>query len=460
MSHQSVITFVLAIVLAVASLPLAAQTENQQARPENVPELLVKANSAYAEKDYLAFSRALERLHVLRPYNGGYMYQLVIAYALLDEKSKAYDVMVRMQRQGLGYDFDESPDTMNIRGTQVYDHVNDMLKTASNPLGEADPAFVLPESVSLPETISWDESRQKFLIGTATEGSIIAVGLDGQVTELIKANDENGLWAILDILVDTSRNRLWVTSSAIPSFSRFDPVDQGRSALFEFNLKSLELIHRYPVPVDGMPHTLGSMALSSDGDIYIVDRTLPIIFRKVAGEQKIKAAVALRDMVSMRGIAIQPDGGLIYVADREMGIMVVDIKSARSRLLAVPATLNVGGIDGLYLKDNRLFMIQNGNMPQRVMRLQLDPEGIEVVAVRPMAVSQPEFDFPSFGALQGEHLYFFANSQSSVNSGSNKAVTVLSTPLESSEDLTEPDIGEYLKQAVKGSKQSAEKSNN
>jgi len=453
MLHRSVITFVLAFFLAVASLPLAAQMANQQARPENVPDLLVKANSAYAEKDYLAFSKALERLRMLRPNNGGYMYQLVIAYALLDEKSKAYDLMVRMQQQGLGYDFDESPDTMNIRGTQVYDYVTDMMKMAANPLGETEQAFVLPESVSLPETIAWDESRQKFLIGTATEGSIIAVDKDGQVTELLKANDENGLWAILDVLVDTSRNRLWVTSAAIPTFSRFDPVDKGRSALFEFDLESLELIHRYPVPVDGMPHTLGSMALSPNGDIFIADRTLPIVYQKVADEQKVKPAVALKGMVSMRGIAIQPDGGLIYVADREMGIMVVDIKNARSRLLVVPPTLNVGGIDGLYLKDNRLFMIQNGNMPQRVMRLQLDPEGIEVVAVRPMAVSQPKFDFPSFGALQGESLYFFANSQSSVNSGSNKAVTVLSTPLGSSEDLAEPDIGKYLKQAVKGSKQ-------
>lgn len=453
MLHRSVITFVLAIFLAVASLPLAAQTENQQARPENVPDLLVKANSAYAEKDYLAFSRALERLRMLRPYNSGYMYQLVIAYALLDEKSKAYDVMVRMQQQGLGYDFDESPDTMNIRGTQVYDYVNDIMKMAADPLGETEQAFVLPGSVSLPETIAWDESRQKFLIGTATEGSIIAVGKDGQITELLKANNENGLWAVLDVLVDAPRNRLWVTSAAIPTFSRFDPVDKGRSALFEFDLESLELIHRYPVPVDGMPHALGSMALSPDGDIYIADRTLPIIYRKVADEQKIKAAVALKDMVSMRGIAIQPESGLLYVADREMGIMVVDVKNARSRSLMVPATLNVGGIDGLYLKDNRLFMIQNGIMPQRVMRLELNPEGIEVVAVRPMAVSQPEFDFPSFGTLQGEHLYFFANSQSSVNPGSDKAVTVLSTPLESSEDLTEPDIGSYLKQALKQSKE-------
>ena len=88
--------------------------ENQQSRPENVPDLLVKANTAYAEKDYLAFSKALERLRVLRPNNGGYMYQLVIAYALLDEKSKAYDLMVRMQQQGLGYDFDESHPEGNV----------------------------------------------------------------------------------------------------------------------------------------------------------------------------------------------------------------------------------------------------------------------------------------------------------------------------------------------------------
>ena len=71
MLHRTVITFVLAIFLAVASLPLAAQMENQQSRPENVPDLLVKANTAYAEKDYLAFSKALERLRVLRPNNGG-----------------------------------------------------------------------------------------------------------------------------------------------------------------------------------------------------------------------------------------------------------------------------------------------------------------------------------------------------------------------------------------------------
>ena len=117
MLHQSVITFVLAVFLAVVSVSLAAQTENQEPLPENVPKLLVMANNAYAEKDYLTFRRSLQRLHKLRPYNGGYMYQLVIAYALLDEKSKAYDLMLRMQQQGLGYDFNESTRHNEHQGT-------------------------------------------------------------------------------------------------------------------------------------------------------------------------------------------------------------------------------------------------------------------------------------------------------------------------------------------------------
>ncbi len=111
----------------------------------------------------------------------------------------------------------------------------------------------------------------------------MAVGKDGEVKELLKADSENGMWAIFDILVDQPRNRLWVSSASMPGFSRFDPVDKGRSALFEFNLETLELIHRYPVPVDGRPHILGSMVLSPNGDIFIADRALPLVYSKARG---------------------------------------------------------------------------------------------------------------------------------------------------------------------------------
>lgn len=452
---KSVITSVLVMCLLLTGLPIKAQTDTSLALPDNVPGLLVKANEAYAAKDYLTFRKALVRLNQMRPYNSEYMYQLVTAYALLDEKSLAYDLMLRMQQQGLAYDFSGTDVTKNIRGTEVFEYVNDLMILAAEAMGESEALFVLPDSVITPETISWDESRQKFLIGTISGGNIYAVGKDGQVSELLTADDENGLWAILDILVDQPRNRLWVSSASIPGFSRFDPVDKGRSALFEFDLQTLQLIHRYPVPVDGKPHVLGSMVLGPKGDIYIVDRLLPLIYKKSADEKKLKVVMASKNMVSMRGAAMQADGRLMYVADREMGIMVIDIETGRNRMLEVPATLNIGGIDGLYLWNNNLIVIQNGIKPQRVMRLQLDSSGTQVAAVRPLAVAQPVFDYPSYGTILGEDLYYFANSQWQGERGVQTAVTVLRTALDSNQDLLQPDMRRYLEQQAKRNKERA-----
>jgi len=133
MLRKPVIILATAFILALGSLPIVAQTQATQPPPENVPALLVKANQAYADKDYAAFRKAMESLHRLRPNNSGYMYQLVIAYALLNEKTQAYNLMLQMQKQGLAYDFTTSEGTVNIRGTEVFDYVNDLMKAAGNP---------------------------------------------------------------------------------------------------------------------------------------------------------------------------------------------------------------------------------------------------------------------------------------------------------------------------------------
>ncbi len=440
---------VLKALLLLAAISLGnsivqAQT-TAEPLPDNVPALLVKANEAYGDGDYILFRDSLLRLREMRPNNGEYMYQLVIAYALLDDKSSAYDLMLRMQQQGLSYDFNTTSNSLNIRGTEVFDYVNDLMKMAGTPVGESEVVFTLPETVLRPDSIRWDETRQKFLVGTLATGAIIAVAEDGQVSELLKADNENGMWSVFDMLIDPARNRLWVSSAATGAFEAFSPVDKGRSALFEFNLETLELVHRYPVPVDGRPHILGSMVLANNGDILIADRALPILYRKAADEKKLKAVIASKDLISMRGLAIEPDGRRAYVADREMGIMVVDFDSQKAGILAVAATLNLGGIDGLFFWNKHLIIIQNGIKPQRVMRLELDDTGTRVISVRPLAVAQEYFDFPSFGTIKGEELYYFANSQWS-GSKDNKPVTVLRTPLDSNKDLVVPDMQEYLRQ--------------
>ncbi len=447
-------TIILAAGLLLTSIGVQAQdgapATKSASASDNVPALLVKANEAYIAKDYPAFRQAMELLSAKRPYNSEYMYQLVVAHALLDEKSAAYSVMLRMQQQGLAYDFTSTENTLNIRNTEVFDYVNDLMQMAGDPVGEAETVFTLPDEIILPEAISWDESRQKFLVGSVAEGSIFAVGEDGQASLLLKAGVDNGMWAVFDILVDSAGNRLWVTSAASPKFLGFEPADKGRSALFEFNLETLELVRRYPVPVDGNPHSLGNMVMGPEGDIYIVDRALPLVYKKPAREQKLKALLASREMVSMRGIAMREDGHMMYVADRELGILAIDLAAGRAGKLAVPDTLNVGGIEGLYMWKNHLVLIQNGIKPQRVMRLQLDDAGTSVTAVRPLAVARPEFDFPSYGVVRGADLYYFASSQWTGDQSQLKPVTVLRTSMNASGDLEQPDMREYLRQRGEG----------
>jgi len=446
--------FVLSIAAAAAAVSLSAWAQDKQPEPlpDNVPALLVRANSAFGAKDYLTFRRVMQRLHEMRPYNSDYMYQLVNAHALLNEKRAAYDLMVKMQQQGLAYDFSQSESTLNIRGTQVFDYINDLMKRAAQPMGESKLVLTLPQKVIMPEALAWDGGRQKFLVGTVRSGSVLATGKDGGVERLIEANDENRMWGVFGLLVDKQRNRLWVSTAATTEFAGYDPSDKGRSALLEYDLKTLKLLHRYPVPVDGRPHILGSMVLSPSGDIYIADRVLPFVFEKAAAEDKLKPVLATREMISLRGMAMQPDGRIMYLADRELGILVIDVASGRSGKLDVPANLNLGGIDGMYLWQNKLIIIQNGIKPQRVMRLQLDSTGTKVEAVRPLAVAQPYFDYPSFGTVVGKTLYYFGNSHWSGSEKVYKPVRVLQTDLDCCQDLVAPEMKKFLQELKKSGK--------
>ena len=98
---------VLGAVLMLICVPALAQAPRQQPgqqaakAAQGVPGLREEANRAFSSKDYRAFRQAMVRLHALRPNNSEYMYQLVLAHALMDEKSAAFNIMLQMQRQGL-----------------------------------------------------------------------------------------------------------------------------------------------------------------------------------------------------------------------------------------------------------------------------------------------------------------------------------------------------------------------
>jgi len=439
----------------LCAFALQAQVPEQpaaQASKPSIETLEQRSSEAFAKGDALSAYDANLQLHQLRPYQGEYMYNIVRAAALQDQKSEAYEMMLKMQRQGMSYDFNQTEDTLNIRKTQVYTYVNDLMVEAGKPAGEGTVAFRLPGNPKDFQAMAWDPSRNKYLVGTAEKGQVLAVGEDGTAEVLVEANDENGMWSVNGLAVDAARNRLWISSAATPKFSRFTPILQNNGGLFEFNLETLELVRPYFLPIDRLPHELGSLALTDDGHVYVIDRALPVVYTKLPEGDRLEPFVASRELIAFSDLAVTPDNSRLFVADRVKGVFVIDPVAEQASMLTGPENLNLGGIEGVEYAAGELFIVQSGFQPQRLMRLKLAASGSAVETVAPMAVALAEFDGPGVGAIRADALFYFANSNTAAE-GSSDSLLVLRTPLEAGQAIVPPDVRKFQESMKKRQQQ-------
>jgi hypothetical protein len=379
------------------------------------------------------------------PYVPQYMVNLVRASALLGKTNTAYHYMHTMQQQGLSFDFNSTEDTLSIRGTQAYDYMNSLMIDAGEPVGEGAVALTLPGPPQDYGALAWDPGRERLLVGTVREGRVLAVADDGGSEVLLEASDANGMWSITGLAVDRKNERLWVSSTASPAFERFSPADNNRAALFEFNLETLELLGHSFVPVDALQHNLGSVAVTDEGEVYVVDRATPIVYRKVPGENRLEAFVASSQLVGFTDLAVTPDNSRLFATDPVKGIFLVDPKAKQAAMLGAPENLNLAGIEGIEYADGQLFIVQGGIAPQRLMRLTLDADGLAVEKVTPMAIALEPFNWPRQAVVRGSELYYFANQGAGAD---EQDAVVMRTPLDAGNTIQPPSL-DQLERALK-----------
>lgn len=443
---------VLFINVATAQLKVQAPSKTPAATtksiplPESVPQLQRFGGMAYEQKKYRAFVKIMEKLHQLRPLNTGYMYQLALAYALVDNKSAAYNQMLKLQQQGASYDFSSTEDSNNIRGTEVYDYLNKMLIQAGEPIGAVETMFTLDRSVVLPEAIDWDPVNEVFLLGTVSDGKILRLDMEGKTSTLFQANADNGMWSIYDIKVDESRGIFWVSTAAVRSYKGYQQHDYGRSALFKFDLKSGKLLERLPMELDGNPHLFANIALADDGSVYVADSQVPVIYVLKPGAKSAKIFLVASDLLSIRSLVFNKDNSYLYLSDYSKGLFIVNMATGQLRAPLMEDTLNTSGIDGMYRWKDSLVVIQNGFHPSRVLRLQLNEKGTEIIDMAPLAVAQALFDKPNFGVIRDNSLYFYANSHWGLvdtNGEVSTPIKIIRTRVDEAPNLTNPDIEMY-----------------
>ncbi len=405
------------VILACLLCAAAAQANDDRPPLEEMPQgfqiafWLNQAAQAFNEGDFADWARATERLHALRPHNQDFMTHLVRAYAQLGDKSRAYNLMLQMQQQGLAQDWNEFDEIEALQSDRLFSHLNGLMIEAGQPFGDAELVAQLDDAKRMPEALAHDPDSGRFFLGTVREGQIFSSS-DGQDWTLLASPETHPeLMAVMGLAVDSERGHLWVATGALPQFRGFRQADDGRTALVKLDLASGEMLAKHRIIPDGNPRLIGSLAVTADGVVYAADTRTPMIFRLGPDDSHPRPFFTHPNFASLRGLALSGDNSRLYVADYELGIIIVSTgESTQAWKLAVPETLNEAGIDGLYWWDGHLVVIQNGITPQRIMRLKLGEDGLGVAAVAPLVAALPQFDTPTFGVMVDDHLYFLAGS--------------------------------------------------
>lgn len=409
----------LVALLCVCAAPATAQAllegqanarELELEKINTLPPLMARAQAALGEKDLDAYVEVLERMVALRPYEGDFRYRLAAAHAMNKNPSGAYNELLKLQQQGLSYDPENDQAFENVRGTEAYDFIIQHLNSNASRFGESEMVFRLKPENALFESLTYDPKTETFYVGSVHRGAVYAISKDGKPKPILGHQMFPQLSGVFGLAVDSERRRLWVATGSLPHFESFSAEEYGQAAMLSFDLESGALLASYPVPKDGRPHLLTNIAVAKSGAVYVSDSLTPMVFH-IPPKGTIERLFAAPGFTSLRGIALGPEDKLLYIADYELGLYVVNIEEKQVFAMSGGERLNLGGIDGLYYYDNHLVMIQNGISPKRIMRVALANEGLSLGPAQPLSANQPEFENPTFGVVSGSELFFIANSQ-------------------------------------------------
>lgn len=385
-------------------------TQEQIHKVEDLPTLYRLAETYQESADMQRLSWTMEKLAREMPMNGEVRLGLAASYSNLDEKSKAYDTLLKMQTQGFGYNLTDDARFTKIHDTQVWDYILANLRANLKPFGEGKNAFVLPKGDYLFESMAWDAKRERFLLGSVRDGKVYLADKQGKIEPFISPDASNGLWSVYAMTVDTDRDLLYVASTASQYFNGFKAEDFGKAGIFKFQLSSGKFLDKVilPAPAEGA-NSLTSMAVSKKGQVFAADGIRSIVYR--LDGKTLKPLFQHPDFTSLRGLAVSGDGKTLYLADYMRGIFGIDLATSKPFDVKFdPNQLMLPGVEGLYWYDNTLVAIEPGMSPKRIIRLHLSRDGRSIERFMPLDAGSPEYPLPTSGTVVGDNLYFFADS--------------------------------------------------
>lgn len=234
-------------------------------------------------------------------------------------------------------------------------------------LVQAPPAEVfatLPVQDLLAEDLACDPDTGRWFVSSVHRREILVRTPAGAWRVFARGR----LAGVLGLALDAKRRRLWACSAGLPQAEGLPAETRGRSELVGFDLDTGREVQRVPLPGGG--HALGDLALGVDGTVFASDGQGGGVYRLDPGASALKAMTPPGAFRSPQTPAAVP-GGLL-VPDYSRGLAFLPQEGGAPRWLAVPEGVDLRGIDGVARVGRRLYAVQNGGSPTRILALDLD----------------------------------------------------------------------------------------
>lgn len=397
---------------AKRELPAVTEYEATLQKVSDTGDLLQLAGELRQAGDLERELLVWKRLSALRPHIGAYRYELAAAQAQLGRKSETYTTLLEMQTTGFAHPVGEDPRFQKVADTEAWQYIVEGFKRNGDSFGEGSVAYTLPKQDLLIESLVWDPSRERLLVGSVREGKVYTVEADGRLKPLVEANTDNGMWGVFGVAVDVERDTLWVASSAVPHYRNYDAErDLGRAGIFKFKLSSGEFVKSFLSPVvAGQGFMMASIAVAKDGSVYAMDAVNNAIYQ--VRDDQLRRLLHGPHLAGVRGLAINDEGTRLYFSDVERGLLGVDLGNGRPFDVGVPGRLTLAGIESMAFWNGHLVIVQNGLPPNRIMRLKLSEDGRVIEAAHPLEASQKDLSLQVGAALAPDgSVYVIGNSQ-------------------------------------------------
>ena len=248
-----------------------------------------------------------------------------------------------------------------------------MLPLQSPPALVAKPVAALPRRELLAEDLAFEAASGRWFVSSVHRRRIL-VKAPGRPWRTFA---ERGLSGVLALGVDAPRRRLWAAWAGLPQVEGLTAAEAGRTGLVAFDLDSGREVARVVLDEEG--HALGDLAVGPDGTVYAADGRGGGLYRLRPGGDRLEALAPPGTFRSPQ-TPVWLDGALL-VPDYSRGLALLPLEGGAPLWLPAPPGVDLRGLDGLAADGDRIYAVQNGAAPNRILALRLAEDRRSVASV-------------------------------------------------------------------------------